>query len=471
MSHNIVLITIDCLRADHLSCFCYHRKTTPNIDELAKRGVLFSTAISNGPYTAMSFPSILTSTYALMYPRFKENGLLLTGERTSIAEVLKRNGYATAAFHSNPLLATYFGYRRGFDVFEDHIGKSKSEGFVSKVKRKIKQKHTRERGFYKILRTADSFFSRKKMEVEMFLGKEVPYQKADVINHEALEWVSKNRKGFFLWIHYMDVHAPYLPTKPLSLFKRVYATRLALRAWYPRFKGVVSSSDLGVLIELYDKEIKYVDYELGVFFEKLKELGIWLDNTFIVVTSDHGDEFMEHGELGHGPLTARLKLYDELLRVPLIIAGPELPHKKVENQVSLLDVAPTIVDLADLGKMTAFLGQSLVTQMTSQFTEEKGVISEYQWKKERGYAYRTKNWKYILTLNHESRSELYNLQKDPTERKNIANQRPSETKKFKRIIERHISMEESTASATLIEKRRIQRRVKKIRRKTNTRTY
>lgn len=138
---NVILLTIDSLRADRLDSLGYSRKITPNIDRLAKKGVLFSTAIANGPYTACSFPSILTSTYALMYPRFKENNLFLSDERTSIAEALSRHGYATAAFHDNPHLAAYFGYDRGFDVFEDHLKEMNDGSFASGMKRKVKRRH------------------------------------------------------------------------------------------------------------------------------------------------------------------------------------------------------------------------------------------------------------------------------------------------------------------------------------------
>lgn len=460
--HNVILLTIDCLRADRLSSHGYSRRVTPNIDRLAEKGVLFSTAIANGINTACSFPSILTSTYALMYPRFKENTLFLTHERTSIAEVLGRNGYATAAFHSNPHLAACFGYDKGFDVFEDHMGtRQESQGFVTRVKRKIERKHDKEHGFYKILRSGKSFLSLWKLR--KYLGQFVPYPKAEIINREAVEWISNNLNGFFVWMHYMDVHQPYFPPQPLLQHFR--AVRLGDRIW--KDGRIISHSDLKMFTELYDKEVRYVDHQLGRFFEKLKELGIWLENSYIIITSDHGEEFMEHGGVGHGPNGDRPRMYDELLRVPFIIGGPELPHKKVDNQVALIDLAPTIVELIGLGKNVPFLGQSLVPHIKSSFVGEKGVISEFQYRKQRAYSYRTRNWKYILALNGEVRSELYNLKVDPAEQENIAKQAPSEVRKLKRLIRNHILFEESIDSATEAVKQRIRERISKIKQMTD----
>jgi len=392
-----------------------------------------------------------------MYPRFKENNLFLTDERISIAQVLSRYGYATAAFHSNPHLAAYFGYDRGFDVFEDHVGARRESAFAG-VERKIRQRYDRERGF-KILRSATRLFPLRTLK--MYLGKEVPYEKADIINREAIKWTMDNLKGFFLWIHYMDVHAPYLPPQPL--LEHFRSVKLANRI--SRGERKISLSDLKMLSELYDEEVRYVDHQLGLFLQKLKELGIWLENTYMIITSDHGEEFMEHGGVGHRPKGGP-KLYDELLRVPLIIAGPELPRKRVDTQVALLDLAPTIAELVGHGKNVAFLGQSLVRQMKLPFTREKGVISEYQYKRRRAYSYRKKKWKYILTINGGVVEELYNLHVDPAEQENVVVQETLEAKRSRDLIESHISFEQRIDSATRAEKWRVRRHIGKIREKT-----
>ena len=460
MSYNVILITIDCLRADHIGCLGYTKNATPNIDRLAEKGVVFSTAISNGAYTAPSFPAILTSTYALMYPRFKENNLFLSDERTSIAEVLKQHGYYTAAFHDNPHLASYFGYDRGFDIFEDHIKTSKRHRSASILKQKVEKKYAVEGRFYRILRNVD-FFLDTIRKLKIYLGTDVPYRRAEIINQEAISWVSKNLRPFFLWIHYMDVHYPYLP--PQSFLDHIHAVRLANKL--VKHMEKLSFEDVEALIDLYDREVKYVDSELGLFLGKLEDLGISLNDTFFMVTSDHGDEFMEHGGIGHGPVGLEPKLYDEIIHVPLVVTGPELPHRKVDDQVELLDLAPTILDLVGLEDIDAFLGNSIARlALLSESQKEKGVISEYQYKEMRGYSYRTKNWKYILTLNGGDRSEeLYNLQEDPIEQRNLSDQMPSEIERFREIVNAHISMERRVNLATSAEKKRIQRLSRKLR--------
>lgn len=125
---NVILITIDCLRADHVGCLGYDRPTTPNIDELAEAGVLFTQAFSQGSKTATSFPALLASTYPLMFEGYKR----ISEPRKMISEVLKENGYTTAAFHSNPTLSSYFNYDRGFDTFEDLMTSADNEKKSSK---------------------------------------------------------------------------------------------------------------------------------------------------------------------------------------------------------------------------------------------------------------------------------------------------------------------------------------------------
>lgn len=120
---NVVLITIDCLRADHVGCLGYDRNTTPNIDQIAEEGVLFEQAIAQGGRTATSFPSILTSTYPLMFGHHKK----ITRPRKTIAEVLKNHEFSTAGFHANPSLSRYFNYDRGFETFKDFVTDSDGE--------------------------------------------------------------------------------------------------------------------------------------------------------------------------------------------------------------------------------------------------------------------------------------------------------------------------------------------------------
>jgi len=459
--YNIILITIDCLRADHLSCFGYKKTLTPNIDKLAEGGVLFHNAFSNGPYTAMSFPSIFTSTYPLMYPHILENDLFLSDERTSFVQILKKHGYKTAAFHSNPHLSAYFGYGKGFDVFKDHVLKDgiQPSNLTSKVKEKIKSKYSKNRRIYSILKKLYS----SRYWFKLYFQRTRPYIGAHDINREALEWISKTRKNFFVWLHYMDLHVPYLPPQPfLSHIRSVWLQKKTI--YKNKSKGSlqeVSTKDLKHLVNLYDRALSYVDYELGVFLECLKDFGIDVDNTFIIVTSDHGEEFMEHGDLGH-----LNKLYDELLHVPLIIANPSLPREKIDNQVGHIDLAPTIMDLVGLKKEPFFLGSSLVPYMKfPEKTEEKNIISEYWYKNEIGYSLRTKGWKLIITFNKIGiKKELYDLNNDPREQINMAEYEEMITKKLVRYIKKHIAMEKKCFEASS-KKKRLLRKIRNLKMK------
>ena len=202
---NAILITIDALRADHLSCLGYHRKTTPQLDEIAKHGILFKNAISNGASTPTSFRPILTSTYHSMY----NDDRYLSKYRLTIQEALKRHGYSTAAFHSNPYLSGYFGYNRGFDTFVE----------ISDFKKGDLFKGIETKGFESLFHKF--LFELKLMKFKLkklykFSKGEV-YAKANTLNEKAIAWLKEHPEKFFIWLHYMDVHTPYTPPKELSL--------------------------------------------------------------------------------------------------------------------------------------------------------------------------------------------------------------------------------------------------------------
>ncbi len=435
--YNVILITIDSLRADHLSCLGHHRNITPNIDNLARKGVIFTQAFANGPYTSYSFPSILTSNYGLMYPLktpFKGVAVLsapvLIGGVT-LAEVLKRNGYSTAAFHSNPLLSSYYAYNRGFDVFKElwSIGSDTLE--------KVKN-HVIRRFYSKVLKLKSVKF------LTSIMAKIPVIRKSDtsIINTHALNWLQQNiSKPFFLWLHYMGPHFPYTPSVT-NLLTYITAECLNYKLRYEN--DLLYKDEVKQLINLYDEKIKNLDYELKIFIENLENIGISRDNTYFILTSDHGEEFGEHGGFLHGSPAGIAKLYDELLHVPLIICGPNIPSNTVVRElVSLIDLAPTILDLLNLPIPKEFLGNSLVPLIKAQRLErEVGVISEYYTPLQQGYSYRTHDWKYILTFRgREIVEELYRLKIDPKERSNVVHEYKELAETFKRKIINHIHFE------------------------------
>jgi len=418
---NLLLITIDCLRADHLSFIGRRGPNTPNLDALAKEGVSFTQAISVGPETSSSFIALHSSTYPLMFDGY----LRLSNYRTTLAEVLKRHGYVTAAFHSNPFLSRSRGFSRGFDTFYDSITSVKSKPFIL------------------------NFFTRfaKRLGLSKY---PYPYVRASAMNKMVLTWLRKHPKNFFVWLHYMDVHHPYLPPKD---FKPKSIDNDRIKLLNEKLKSIgkkgridedeLSSKDLEDVRTLYGCMVKYVDHVIGALLEDVQEV-VDMGNTFIVITADHGIELCEHGGLLHST-----KLYDELLKVPLIIWGPDLRKGVVEDQVSLLDLAPTILDLLRIPKPSAFLGKSLLPIIRGNYPheEEAVVISEVGHKqedpsriliKERQIALRTPMWKFIYK--EQGVHELYNLKHDPKEQKNLIFEEPEAYSRFRRLAHQHIAL-------------------------------
>jgi arylsulfatase A-like enzyme len=429
MAKNVLLITIDSLRADHLSCLGYHRKITPKMDELAKKGILFSQAIANGSGTPSAVPPILTSTYPLMYGGYER----LSKQRVAIAEVLKQSGYSTAAFHSNTYLSRFYGYQRGFDVFYDDLtAKTEISTYSSLVRkaRKAAQKI--------MLYISATIFPHKKSSWPL------PYVNAKALNQKAVSWLANNRpERFFLWIHYMDVHSPFMAPKDFieeinEDISRREVLRLNKRLPRPR---ELSKKDLTRLIDLYDACIKHTDSAVSSLLDEIERLGL-LKETMVIITADHGEEFLEHGDLGHN-----CTMYDELIHVPLIFFSPDwAAGKTIDSQVEHLDIAPTVLDALGIKKPANFLGDSLLPLMNGEELE-KGIITESSNPpnelridpKLRRTSYRTRTWKYIHNASREN--ELYKLSTDPKETKNLVEEEKDLARSLHSKIQNHIAME------------------------------
>jgi len=454
---NIILLTIDSLRADHLGCFGYFKDVSPNIDKLASEGVFFSQAISNGDATPSSFPPIITSSYPslhLIREALGRKQVFLSSDRMTIAEVLKKNGYSTAAFNAkNPLISSFFHYDRGFDVFDDQM----DEFFKgNKARNKILHSLTHPIQYCNWHMAA---------LVKYVLGK-AP-NSANAINKKAISWLRKNGSSFFLWLHYMDVHSPYNSS---SFVERMKAFRLDRKM---RSGKDLSGYELRMLVKVYDDSIKYLDHEIGCFLNELERSGISCDDTYIIFTSDHGEQFMEHGRVGHG------LVYDEVLHVPLVICGPGIEKNTViKDQVSLLDIGPTIVDLLHIPKVKSFQGRSLLPLINGKDNTKRDVISEGSnplIDNSKQFSFRTEEWKYILTLNEDNRqlkAELYNLHRDPGEKENLIEIEKTKAEEFRSKILNHIAMEERERVKTnettgldvyrIEDKRKIEERLKEL---------
>jgi len=316
---NVILLTIDALRNDVLGCYGDKGGLTPFIDSIQDRCVRFTKAQSIGPYTQASFPGILTSSYYLEYLREERKEEILSDRRTLISEVLQRQSIVTAGFHSNTYLWDCFGWNRGWNQFYDSY--------------------------------------------EEEVDDKAPYTKAQEMNKKVHGWLSSHvgpggYLPFFLWLHYMDVHEPYVPER--KYIDMVDPTiDLSQDAMLKLFEDVLLQrdvSDKGVVDlfrKLYRAHVREVDDAVREFFGILEELNI-LKDTVIIITSDHGDEFGEHGGLSHDG-----KMYSELINIPLVIFEPDRKKPEVCNMlVSNIDIPPTIMNLFGLKPVENFEGHS-----------------------------------------------------------------------------------------------------------------
>lgn len=401
---NVILITIDSLRADYVGCCSGQKvqgqKSTPNLDGFAKDGLAFNKAFAQAPYTRGSFSSLFTSQYPSVAST--PNGVL--SDNPTIAEILRKSGYHTAGFHSNPFLSKAFGYDRGFDIFDDSL-------FPTKLPQRL---HLAANKLFRMVRRQ-------------------PYLAADGVNRKALAWLKRVSQPFFLWVHYMDTHGPYQPKGGFTYLNKIRAERL----WHKAVTepDLITSGELKVLRSGYCEEVRHMDKHLGSFLQALSTLGL-NDNSLIAVLADHGDGFYEHRQFSHPR-----QLYEELVWVPLIVKLPGMNQGKVISRpVGLIDVVPTIIDALELkGDEELFEGHSLLPLLKDEHSESvpDWVISEATPDREYDLlSIRTREWEFILNEGGETR-ELYNLVEDPQEQINLINGRPGVAKELEEKLLAH----------------------------------
>lgn len=342
---NVLLITIDTLRADRLGSYGSKAARTAALDALASSGVRFADATAHVPLTHPSHASILTGRYPASFG-IRLNGMdPLPTEAVTIAERLKAAGYRTGAIVASVILDAGYGLAQGFDDYDD--------GIAAPVRA--------------MMSTADL------------------QRDASAITAAAGTWIAQQRGPWFLWVHYYDPHLPY------------DAPAIHLKAAGNR---------------PYDAEIAYVDAEIGSLLGKLDR-----SRTAVIVTSDHGEALGEHGEPDHG-----FFLYDATLRVPLIVAAPGLTPRVVDEQVRLIDVAPTIAQIAGAAwDPHEAGGESLKPLLDGGSRRDVPVSIAESWYPRLHFGWselrsaRVGEWKYIAA----PKPELYDLRSDPTEAKNL----------------------------------------------------
>lgn len=355
---NVVIITIDTLRADHVGAYGYAAARTPALDGLARAGTRYDRAYATAPITLTSHASLMTGRYPPGHGA-RDNGMRLDLKTPTIADAFSRAGFATGGFIAAFPLDRRFGLIKGFQTYGDAMPRDA-------------------RG-----RTANDRPGRAVVD-------------------GAIEWLATRRaQRFFLWVHLFEPHAPY---------------------------GDPAQAERPA-IERYDEDIAEADRQVGRLLDALGDLRA---GTLIVLTADHGEAFGEHGEISHS-----LFAYDTTLRVPLIVAGPQIPAGAVvADPVSLVDVAPTIVALAGLDRFdgdgralpTAGLRPPTSNQRTL-YAESFAPLLDFGWSPLR--TIRSGGWKYIAA----PEAELYDLTRDPGETRNLAAAEPSRAAELARQVD------------------------------------
>ncbi len=381
---NILLISIDTLRADHMSSDGYDRPTSPFVDSLAKEGVRFEHAYATASWTTPSVVSMLTSTYQTRH----RMGARLRGvpkvwtripeELPNLAESLRRHGYRTFGLVANTNLSAERGFDRGFDRFEN-------------------------------LGMAD----------------------LDAVDRTITPWLDEIGRGegpWFLWLHMLDPHGPYTAREPwVESFDAEYARYRWLDSMatevFAQRAPKMQPRQLDVMRALYDSEIRATDEFLRRLFDGLPGA----QDAFVLFTSDHGEEFLEHGGTLHGRV-----LFEESIRIPFIVRLPDrrLAGTVVQQAVSLVDVLPTILGAAGVEPDARTAGINLIGPQGISLPGERMVVAELL----RGVPERAVTdgrWKVIFS---ERPTELYDLREDPGEQTNLAQSQPERVEEFRTVV-------------------------------------
>jgi arylsulfatase A-like enzyme len=415
---NIVFILVDTLRADHLPMYGYGRQTAPNLNALAAAGVTFTQMYAPSSATRPSVASIFTSLYPIVHKTNHERDFLPDSVVT-LAEILRDAGYQTFGISGNPNVSSVFGFAQGFDAY--HL--SKPEGaFRLTVMGSILEDVLNKEMF--------DFVSREHLEIK---------GRADGITEFTLRWMERNFNGpAFLYVHYIDPHDPYSPPAP---FDNAFDYRRAppLRAGRVEPLQLVSTGHdrarVAHTIDQYDGEILYNDQEIGRLLAGLKQLGI-LDNALVIMTSDHGEEFWEHDQVGHDKT-----LYEEVVRVPFIVSWPEriAPGASYREMVNLVDVMPTMLELLEVKPPARIQGFSFAKQIIENAppNPERKFFAQQINSQRSIEMVRHRRYKFIRHLQgpQAGLEEFYDLQRDPLERTNLAAMAGSQVTAWRKDID------------------------------------
>lgn len=336
---NILLISVDTLRPDHLGTYGYARKTSPRIDQFAAEGVVFENTISSTSWTLPAHCALFTGLPDSVHGCL-DMDQRLDASRTTMAERLKAAGYATVGFYAAPALHPVFGVDQGFDEYID------CTSYTAEMQKRLASHQS----------------------IDTWEMRDMSH--ADIANPRVYaavkKWLSEHaQRPFFMFVHLWDVHADYIPPVPYdTMFDpnydgpvtgRNFATDKSINASMP-------ARDREHLVALYDGEIAWTDMHVGMILDELAAQNL-VEKTIVALFSDHGDEHFEHGRKGH-----RQTLYDEVIRIALIVRYPQRIRSglRIREQARIIDILPTVFELAGLPAPAPIVGQSLVPPLAGK---------------------------------------------------------------------------------------------------------
>jgi len=454
MDHDhVFLFTADGLRYDRLSGTGYDVETTPRLDELAASGAVCEQAMVTGTGTRKSFPGILTSSYPLMYGGYAQ----LTDHRTTLASTFREAGYVTLGVNANAQLHSRFGWSRGFDVYFDseqivvnkevgsfsndiHSG-SESSGFrqrFEEVKTTVYDRLDQNGLLYRLLESG----------YRAVESREPPHPTAVEVVDRALSFVDKapDDRPLFLWVHFMDTHSPYVP--PERYRSAVDAPDVATsKLWDLNDRlhtdpDSLTDEEVNTVSTLYDASLRQLDEELDRLIDGLDERGLW-DRSRVAFTSDHGEEFREHGGLTHC-----LEPYEEGAHVPLLFRFGDEDLTDIHGITSTIDIGPTLLDavMDDPNIPERFHGLSLepVLRGEDSLPEDRTVFIQNANRggreldlERRITGCRTDEWKFVTSLDEHIETKLFHLPSDPGERDSLTRQKPDRVERFEELVADH----------------------------------
>ena len=394
---DVVLIVVDTLRADHLSCYGYTAIHTPHNDRLAGDGIRYANTFSQASWTRPSIATILSGLYPSSHGAIHKADILPDRVDT-LAENLQRFGYRTVGFADNANISQAFNFQQGFDEYH----------YLAPSFFFLADESAAQLALYSGLRLIRERFLSHWVDVHHY------YQPAEVVTAEVTSWLAggAERRPFFLFIHYMDAHDPYM-VHPFNGegYARV-ANPNPPQAVAERYR------------QLYDGGIVYLDEHLGALFDTLRTRNLY-DRSLVILTADHGEEFQEHGGWWHGTT-----LYDEQIHVPLLVKPPgtSVAGRVIEELATSLDIAPTVLAAAQAPIPAAFQGHVLPLD-DGQPPAHQSVFSEEDFEGNVLQAVRTREWKLITANTDNPRGlppeALFDVVRDPREMSNVRTTQPA----------------------------------------------